>query len=423
MKLRDSSFSDFSAELEDLEIKKTSSLVTRIYSASPGGSIHCMPAVKDGVVYFCSMDNYVYALDCRTGKVAWKLKTDGQMAGNSPEIIGDTMYIGNLAGSMYALDIKTGRIIWRSKVSESASTKTIFYKKRLYYASLDGNFYCLDSEGGRELWRFRTGGPVFYAPSCWEGKIYFGSGDGNFYCINAESGKEVWRFKTGDEVYSEAPSEVHDGIIYFASLDNNIYAVNARTGKEMWRFKTGMYGNCFSPVVHDGIIYHGSRDGILYALTLEGKELWRFRAEGLIGVKLLADGNRLYFGSEDTNLYCLDAKTGKEIWRFKTSGPVWSPPSLWKASLFFGSWDCHLYCLDIDGKEKWRFATSDKTICRVDPPYKVFEMVVKKAMDEDSEADEKYDLDFSGMGSGNVYNIESEYVVETTYATGKDYGE
>jgi outer membrane protein assembly factor BamB len=199
--------------------------------------------------------------------------------------------------------------------------------------------------------------------------------------------------------------------------------VNAKTGKELWRFKTGKYGNCFSPVVHNGIVYHGSRDGILYALSLEGEELWRFKAGGLIAVGVLINDNRIYFGSEDANVYCLDLKTGKELWRFKTSGQVWSPPALWKDSVFFGSWDCRFYCISLEGKELWRFVASDTTICKVDPPYKIFEMVVKKSFDEADGTGEKYDLDFSGRGSDDVYSVKSEYVFETTYATRKDYGE
>jgi len=420
MKLMDSSFSDFYVELEDFEVVKKDKLVSRAVTIGPGGSIHSIPRIVDGIVYFGSLDLYIYAVDCERGKLVWRFKTDGKMGCNSAEVENNIVYMGTLSGSFYALDAKTGKMIWRFKAGDGVTAKPLVWKDRIYFSSLDGNFYCLD-KNGKEIWRFKTGDPIFYAPSAYKGKIYFGSSDGNFYCIDTE-GKELWRFRTGDEVINEAPAAFNKGVVYFNSMDNNFYAVNAETGKEIWRFKAGKYGNCFTPLIYNDRVYCASRDGIFYALTLEGKEIWRFRAGGLIGVTAICHKDRLYFGSEDGNIYCLDMG-GKEVWRFKTSGPVWSPPAVWKDKLYDGSWDCHFYCLNLDGKEIWRFSASDQTPSKLDPPYKIFEMVVKKSFDETEEIDEKYDLDFVGGGSDDVYNVKSEYVFETTYATSKDYGE
>lgn len=416
-------FSGFELELEDFEVRKIGSSLNRLYSVGPGGSILSLPEIKDGVVFFCSMDQHVYALDCAGGGVKWKFRTGGNMAGNSTALNAedDVVYAGNLAGSFYALGAKTGKEIWRFRAGSGVTTKPLFYRDRIFFPCLNGNVYCLDKDG-RELWRFKTGGEIYYAPAGDDGKIYFGSYDGNFYCIDAGSGREIWRFRTGDEIQSEGPIHVHKGVAYFASMDNNLYAVDAKTGRELWRFKTGKYGNCCSPIIHDDVVYHGSRDGILYAVSLDGRELWRFKAGGLIGPGVSAQKNRIYFGCEDANLYCLDVN-GNELWRFRTSGPIWNYPVVWKNSLLFGSWDCHFYCIDFSGKEKWRFQTSDKTISKVDPPYKVFEMVVKKSFEDANEKDDKYDINLGAKSEDRFYTAKSEYVGETTYATKKDYGQ
>lgn len=50
------------------------------------------------------------------------------------------------------------------------------------------------------------------------------------------------------------------------------------------------------------------------------------------------------------------ADTGKEQWRFYTEGPVRLAPVAWRDKLYFGSDDGHLYCLNAaDGALHWKF--------------------------------------------------------------------
>ncbi len=52
--------------------------------------------------------------------------------------------------------------------------------------------------------------------------------------------------------------------------------------------------------------------------------------------------------------YAID--TGEEKWRFYTAGPVRLAPVAWRDKLYFGSDDGHLYCLNAsDGVLKWKF--------------------------------------------------------------------
>ncbi|MCX6817247.1 MAG: PQQ-binding-like beta-propeller repeat protein [Candidatus Aenigmarchaeota archaeon] len=413
-------FSGFELELEDFEVKKRESLLTRATSVGPGGSIFCLPKIVDSAVYFGSMDRYVYAVECETGKLVWKYKAEGQLACNSAESDGKTIYIGAMSGSLYALEAKTGKLVWRFKAGGGVTTKPLFHDGRVYFSSLDGNLYCLNAEG-REMWRFKTGDYVYCGPSAYDGKIYFGSGDCNFYCITPD-GKEVWRFRAGDEIINELPVLLYKGVVYFGCMDNNLYALDAGSGKELWRFRTGKYGICCVPSVQDNVIYINSRDGILYAISMKGKELWRFNAGALVAVGITCHKDRVYFGSENGNIYCLNNE-GKEIWRFKTGGPVWSPPAVWKDRLYDGSWDCHLYCIDLDGKEIWRFASSDRGISKIDPPYKIFEMVVKKSFEETHEKDDKYEINLGAKSEDRFYTVKSEYMGESTYSSKKDYGQ
>ncbi|NIO19303.1 MAG: PQQ-binding-like beta-propeller repeat protein [Candidatus Aenigmarchaeota archaeon] len=421
MDLGESGFSGFDIELEDFELVKKEHLFKRGLEVGPGGSILSVPKIIEGIVYFGSMDFYIYALDCETGKLIWRFKTDGDMACNSAEGDKERIYMGTKGGSLYAFEAKTGKLIWRFKAGDGVITKPFVWRDKVFFPCLDGNLYCLNSEG-KEIWRFKTGDSIFYAPAVYSDKIYFGSADGNFYCLDTK-GKEIWRFRAGEEITNELPATYYKGVIYFASMNNFLYAVDAETGKEIWRFRTGKYGNCCSPIIYNDVIFHSSRDGIIYAITLDGEEMWRFRAGGLTGISLTYYKNRLYFGSEDSNIYCLDPKTGKEIWRFKSSGPMWSPPVVWKDKLYDGSWDCHFYCIDLKGKEVWRFPTSNQTISEFKPPYSMFEVTIKKKEETEEEGEEKYGFDLRTRSSEDEYSVKNEYASETAYATKKDYGD
>jgi outer membrane protein assembly factor BamB len=39
-------------------------------------------------------------------------------------------------------------------------------------------------------------------------------------------------------------------------------------------------------------------------------------------------GGKVYVGSEDNSVYCLDVDTGSKIWKYKTGGCVWSSPAV-----------------------------------------------------------------------------------------------
>ena len=73
-------------------------------------------------------------------------------------------------------------------------------------------------------------------------------------------------------------------------------------------------------------------------------------------IQVALEANRLYFGSSvDDQVYCVDATTGKPIWQFFTEGPVRLAPYLRDGRVYFGSDDGFVYCLNSnDGTLIWK---------------------------------------------------------------------
>ena len=82
----------------------------------------------------------------------------------------------------------------------------------------------------------------------------------------------------------------------------------------------------YSPVLMGQRMFVGSTidDTIRAYATKDGRELWRFYANGPIRFAPVAVGGRVYATSDDGHLYCLDASTGKLHWRVN-GGPSIRP--------------------------------------------------------------------------------------------------
>ncbi len=66
----------------------------------------------------------------------------------------------------------------------------------------------------------------------------------------------------------------------------------------------------------------------------------------------------VFFGSDDGNVYAVDAATGRQRWMARTGGPVASTPALAGERVFALSYDGRLYALDVrSGEVLWKFAS------------------------------------------------------------------
>ncbi len=124
-------------------------------------------------------------------------------------------------------------------------------------------------------------------------------------------------------------------VFYGSSVDGRVYCRNLKTGVEEWAFFTDAPVR-LAPTVADGRVFIGSDDGHVYCLdAVTGKLIWKLRA-GSNDERILARGRMIsrwpvrtgvlvedgkaYFGAgvfphENVFLYAVDAATGKVIWK------------------------------------------------------------------------------------------------------------
>jgi outer membrane protein assembly factor BamB len=410
--------SGFDVDIEEVEVKRVKRF-ERLWRIGEGGSVS-YTRIHEGVIYFGAADNYFYAVDAETGKELWRFKTGGIITGRA-EIFDEMVFFTSFDQNCYALNRKTGSEIWRFRANNEIFEGPVHGDGLLVFGTKGGHIHAIDAKSGKEKWTFKTGDDILAGATIHDGRVFIGSCDKNFYCIDVHTGKEIWRFKTGDLIHSDMPSPILGNMIFIGSFDCNLYCLDYRSGREVWRFRTGKYGISEPPLLYKNVLYLGTRDGILFSISLEGKELWRYKAGGLI-TKPMAFNDRLYFGSEDGYFRCMDVK-GNEIWRFNTEGKMWDIPSYWNGRIIFGTWSCNVHNLDAEtGEEFWRFTTSNITPSSLLPPYEAFSTEIKRETRmEEFTGESKYKEKKEETVSLSDYHVESEYSSESEYKQKSDY--
>jgi len=231
------------------------------------------------------------------------------------------------------------------------------------------------------IWTFQTDDWSYgSSPVVADGKVYLGPGDGFVYCVDIVTGEEVWRY--GDlGKYGTNTAAVVDSNLYTGSLAGRVVCLDAEgngdgTTNVTWTFLIDDAGIGdwvrHAPTVANGKVYVGSVEnyfdeeetyGMVYCLpqndpsgdgTIDSTEvIWSFRTDDIVVSSPAVGNGKVYIGSNDHNVYCLDAEgngdgTTDLIWVFTTGYNVTSPPSVAGDRVYVGSGDYHLYCLPQD---------------------------------------------------------------------------
>lgn len=228
---------------------------------SPYGKFNRGLAVGYGLVFFGTMDNYLVALDAKTGKEAWKVQVDdvkkcGCNINGAPILVKDKVVVGGTGGDsahrgyITAYNARTGRQAWR------------------FYTIPGPGEPGHETWGGTDLWKFGGG-------STWLTGSY-----------DAEQNLIIWG--VGNPA-SDFHNDVRPGTNLYTDC---IVALDADTGKLKWYYQEipgdswdfdSAYESILIDVNRNGrkekLLVHTNKSGYVWVINREtGKFInaWRF---------------------------------------------------------------------------------------------------------------------------------------------------
>ena len=279
------------------------------------GEISTAPSVVDGVAYFGSSDQCVYAVDVATGREVWAFRT-ANMVMSEPLVVGGRIFVGS--GNKTVVSTPAG----------------------VLRGTGPSGVYALDASTGRLIWHFPTPGEVMSTLLYQNGAVYAATGNSTFYALDAATGKLLWRVKDGSiDSMSSVAASGHTAI--FGGADPYaVVGINLATHQLAWQTPLGKgtpWGaeggiDDVSPAVSGNVTYIQNPEGVFPQATVvefalnatTGRIMWQTElGKGTItvsdreetGVATVVDG-ALYVGTPSVSgLWALNASNGAPLWQ------------------------------------------------------------------------------------------------------------
>ena len=335
---------------------------------------------------------------------------------------------------------RTGDLYWTFHTGNfNFCSPAIAENEEVCFGSRNGLFFALSPQGDLN-WQFDAVARVDSSPAIDTfGNIYFGANNGLLYCIAGPTvvptaGTLKWAYDARDVVSSSPTLDRDEYSVFFGTEDGRLMSLwsenfPATQGTIQWSLQLGdrifpspayRYYDLAPiglPAGDIAMVYIGVElgryDGLVYGIEVSADPAtstlatirWVYpgisddplgRVQSSVAVS--DDGNFIYFGSKDGNLYCLSS-SGYLQWSYETSGMVDSSPGILSSGeVVVGSRDGAVYCVDEEGDLQWSFETEEAI--------------------ESSPAIDGNDNTLIGSRDGFLYSISSSGVQNWRYMSG-----
>ena len=309
------------------------------------------PVISEGKVIFAGisrnpkMDNFVYAVDQKTGSLVWQHKLDTRPSKYIVESQG-LVFVG-CNEKLVALDAKTGNTKWEFSDDPEGypyfaypviyNETVIICKKNPVQVENEDCIYALEALTGAVKWKIRiTVKLQSNLPVVANGLLYYSIHAtrwiGQIVAVDVLTGQEKWHYQAST-IWLDQPV-ANEQIVCFQPEGNELIALDALTGQEKWKFTPdkGLSFHQFNPSIANNMVYIAYPDdpngSYLYGIDiLTGKAKWcsSFDFMARYDAASTAYQNRVYinsYESVDKPFFAFDALTGDIKWEFSTEGTV-----------------------------------------------------------------------------------------------------
>ena len=266
------------------------------------------PIVAGGLIYVVDAESHVYALDAKTGTAAWDkslvpedIATGGRRwfrffrgsGVNTAKGFGGGLAYDNGKvfattgwGTVVALDAKTGKDLWTVKTIVPVHSAPVVADNRLYIITEENQAQALDVNDGRVLWEHR--GTVESAGILNSASVGV-TGDtvivpytsGELFALRAQNGTQAWTDTLSRSGNITALTVINDiagrpvidrNMVFAVSHSGTMAAINLRSGSRAW---TRNIAGIQTPLVAGEYVFIVSTEGQVVCMNrADGRVRW-----------------------------------------------------------------------------------------------------------------------------------------------------
>ena len=297
-----------------------------------------------------------------------------------PEAEKGLVYFGDSLGAVRAADVTVEKVLWTTTVPGIVYSVRVDEKQ--VYASGGKGLAALAKGTGAVAWRLdAAGGTGDCVRDPATERVYVGGMDGVLYALDRNTGEKKWTQTLLDEKVAsskearlgEAPARPTgistDGTLVYQSVfdQSRVVACDAATGEVKWSFvaKGWILG---AAAFDESRVFVGTQDDYLYCLEkISGEVEWKFKTKSRIESTPLVLGERVIVPSCDGFLYAVKKGTGELAWKFETEAKdngkhsaIYSTPLFCKGAVWIAAGDGHVYGVDpVKGEAVVKFVPSE----------------------------------------------------------------
>ena len=245
------------------------------------------PCIKNGKIFFGTMDEHVHCTDALTGELRWRIPVQGSVIATGM-FARDMYVVGTGQGILYAINVNDGEVLWKFETGNLIKATPAWDGEYLYFGSWDGYFYCIDGTTGKLKWRKYINVPHFAPatsnPKLYDGRIFFVSHDYRTHCFDAKTGDVIWQFPPAEVEYdyrspiiqtaqpSYSSAIFYNKRVYFCSITGHVVGFDIDTGTLDFEYALDAPVFDSFPVIVDTNMYFGTIRGTVWGIDLQNKK-------------------------------------------------------------------------------------------------------------------------------------------------------
>jgi outer membrane protein assembly factor BamB len=287
-------------------------------------------------------------------RTLWQFAADGQSIDHVAARAG-FVFVALSGGTLVALRSDDGSEVWRRQLGKGSVAGVASVANGQLDAivvPIGKQLALLDRRTGQPHW-VRDMPAALHEPVVVGDVIVAGGDDGNLYGRKLATGEPMWATdyladapadppgfsgrsaRYGDQKARPGAATVDGDLVALSVFDQcRALLVDARTGKRSFSLPT--QGWMFMrPTFAGRFLIVGSQDGHIRAFDkTTGAEAWSHRTKSRVEAAAVVRDGRVYQGSCDGSLYCLDLERGTVLWQQdvseagKRTAPIYEPVTI-----------------------------------------------------------------------------------------------